>query len=430
MKQKKPMNMMIFIFLLVGVFVTYIVVTGLVKGCEAGKPVLPAMTDEELKPYLDDINKNGIDPVEYINGLFAAHDVVFLGNMWFFEALQAKQQVELVIKLVPPLYKQGVAAVGIINVLARDQEEIDRILTAPDFDEKAVVKLLFDRAVIGGSQEYVDLFRAVWNVNKDRPVRARPMRILGLSPEVHFENMRGVQEKKDKTEDPEIYKKIFGDRLVDDFILDIIDKQVVEVKARALIFLPQENCIIRYISQSMVKRYQELGFTYKGAAAYQLHQKMGERCVSVFLHTPWWVFRGANPFPDYPAEGLFDVVMNNIPSGTAERAVSLASGPFGDIELKKPYWLSINFYLDPGENLRLKDLCDAYIILGPLANYTDVTPIKGFINESNFKAAADRAPWAPPESDNKGQAYTPDKMNEMLDLYPNFFTQMMDIFKE
>ncbi len=433
MQQKKPMNMMVFVLLLVGVFVTYIVVTGLVKGCEAGKPVLPSMTDEQLKPYLDDLNKNGSDPVDYINGLFAEHDVVFLGNMWFFEALQPKRQVELVIRLVPLLYKQGVTAVGIINVLARDQETIDKIVTARDFDEKAVPKLLFDRAVIGGAQEYVDLFRAVWNVNKKRPARTRPMRILGLSPEMHFEYMREIKEKQD-TEDPGIYKKIFGDRLVDDFMLEIIDKQVVRSKAKALFFLPQENCIIRYISRAMVKRYQELGFDYKGSTAYRLHQEIGDRCVSVFLHTPWWVLRGGNPFPDYPAEGLFDVVLKQLPSGNAERAVSLTTGTFGDILLKKSYWLNIlttDFYLDPVENLRLKDLCDGYIILGPLADYTDITPIKGFITETNFKEAVDRAPWLPPETGDKGEQFTPEKMNQLLqELYPNVFTQMMDVFKE
>jgi len=428
MQQKKPMNMMVFILLLVGVFVAYILFTGMFRGCQNNKPELPKMSAEKLEPYKQDLVQNGKEPAAYISGLFDDHDAVFLGNMLFLEALQPKQQVDLVVKLVPEIYKKGVTVVGILNLLAKDQKKIDAVVTAADFDEKQVKQLLFNRFVLGGYEEYVNLLRVVWSVNKKRSAHERPMRILGLSPEIHFEHMHEEKGLKDP-QDSVVYKKIYGDLIIDDFMLDIIKKQVIETKTKALLFLPQAYCIIRAKSPAMVTRYKKLGFDYSGSTAYQLQKLIGDRCASVFLHSPWWLNNDGRLSIEYPVDGIFDNLLRAVSSEYKQKGIGVTAGAFADVQIKKPYWLSRHFFLDPGDGLYLKDLCDGYVLLGPLSLYQDVTPIPNFITEANFQEAVDKSPWPNPESDGKGEKLTPEKMNQFLNVYSEFFNNLIGLFR-
>ncbi|MBN1796998.1 MAG: hypothetical protein JW822_00355 [Spirochaetales bacterium] len=428
-QQKKPMNMMIFVILLVGVFAAYIFSTMFLRGCQASKPTLPEISSEELEPYQQYLTQNSKTPQEYILDLFQEHDIVFLGNMVFLEVLQAKQQVDLLIELVPQLYQQGITNVAILNVLAEDQEQIDTLLTAAEFDEQAVRQLLFNRLVVGGYEEYVEIFRTAWSVNSKRPSGAEPLRIVALSPKINYEYMKEAVDM-DEPEDPELYTKVFGSRVIDDIMLEIIEREIVSGNEKAVIFAPQENCVIHFLNEAVVERFDKLGMQYTGSAAYRLHQRIGDRCFSVFLHTPWWLYRDNSLFPDYPAGGIPDLLLAKVTQEYKHRGFSLNSGPFAEIAIDKPYWFSDKYTLGNQKGILLKDLCDGYVILGSLSLYQSITLIPDFINESNFEQAKNRVPWPHSQTTEEGEELTLEKFKQILKMYTELFTGIIRFFGE
>jgi hypothetical protein len=56
--------------------------------------------------------------------------------------------------------------------------------------------------------------------------------------------------------------------------------------------------------------------------------------------------------------------------------------PFGDLTGEQ------SIYHFGYDHFRLADFCDGYIIQGPLADYRGVTPIPGFIDETNLSPCA------------------------------------------
>jgi hypothetical protein len=429
MQPKKPMNMMIFVLLLVGAFIAYIFSSMFMRGCQSYKPELLKMAQEELKPYSDYLTLHSKTPENYVLELFQKHEIVFLGDMLFFEMLQAKQHVDLVNKLLPGLYKQGVSAIAIFNVLAEDQKQIDTLLVASEFDEQAVHKLLFNRSVTGGYDEYVSLFRTVWSLNSKHTINRKPLRIIGLSPKIHYEYLQGQKQNED-AENPELYKKVFGSEIIDDFILHVIEKEIVAAKGKALIFIPQEYCFIRYFNKTQEKKYNKLGLTYKGSTAYQLYQQLGDRCVSVLLHMPWWSFKENDLLPDFPADGIFDLLLASLAPANKQNGFTITNSPFENWVIKKTYALNIDYMLQTDTQVMLKDLCDGYILLGPLSLYQNATPIPNFINEANVAEALRRGPWSNSETLAKAEKVTAEDLNKILKGFPDVFNNLTKYFSE
>jgi hypothetical protein len=428
-QKRKPMNMMVFVILLIGVFIAYILFTTLFRGCQETGPTLPEMKTEELKPFQEYLTDNSKAPQEYILDLFQEHDIVFLGTMTLLEVLQPKQQVDLLIDLIPRLYERGVRNIAILNMLAEDQEKIDALLAAQDFDEQAVKKLLFNRLVIGGYEEYVHIFRTAWTVNNKRSLSSDPLRIIALSPRINYENMEQVVDL-DAPEDPELYRKIYGNRILDDVMLEIIEREIAERNEKAVIFIPQAHCVIHLLNEAVAKQYDSRGMEYMGSVAYRLYARIGDRCVSVFLHSPWLSYKDKSLFPEFPAGGIIDLLLTKVSQEYKHRGFSVKNGPFSEIAIDKAYQFNIRYPLANQEGMLLKDLCDGYVILGPLSLYQSVTLIPDFINESNFEEALARVPWPRSQNEEEGEEITLEEFNRNLKVFPQMFNQIMMSFGE
>jgi hypothetical protein len=428
-QQKKPMNMMVFVILLIGVFIAYILFTALFRGCQETGPTLPEMETEELKPFQEHLTDNSKSPQEYILDLFQEHDIVFLGTMTLLEVLQPKQQVDLLSDLIPQLYERGVRNIAILNVLAEDQEKIDALLAAQDFDEKAVKEFLFNRLVIGGYEEYVHIFRTAWTVNNKRPLGSDPLRIIALSPRINYENMEQIEDLE-APEDPELYRKIYGNRVLDDVMLEIIEREIADLHEKAVIFIPQAHCVIHLLNEAVAKQYDNRGMEYMGSVAYRLYARIGDRCVSVFLHSPWFLSENENLSQEFPAGGIIDLLLTKVSQEYKHRGFSVKNGPFSEIAIDKAYRFNIQYPLADQEGMLLKDLCDGYVILGPLSLYQSVTLIPDFINESNFEEAMARVPWPRSQTAKEGEEITMVEFNRILKFFPEMFNGIMTSFGE
>ncbi len=138
----------------------------LLKG---GGPRRPAVAPAVIGPLLRFAESAWQPPDQYILGAFARHDVVLLG-----EFFKIRQNVQLVHDLIPKLYAAGIRNLGIEYALSDDQAAIDSLVTAPTWDEGKARALTFDWLVTWGYQEYIDLYRAAWEVNHGLPAGHLP----------------------------------------------------------------------------------------------------------------------------------------------------------------------------------------------------------------------------------------------------------------
>ena len=96
-------------------------------GCESrtSPPRLEPALQATLAAWLAD---HGQTPTDYVVGLFAGHDVVFLGELH-----RVKHDVLLVQSLFRPLYQAGVRTFAMEFARREDQSRIDSLLAAPEW---------------------------------------------------------------------------------------------------------------------------------------------------------------------------------------------------------------------------------------------------------------------------------------------------------
>ena len=86
----------------------------------------------------------------------------------------------------------------------------------------------------------------------------------------------------------------------------------------------------------------------------------------------------------YPAGGVIDVLM--LEEGPRPVGFDLAEGPFGEIPAED------SVYRHGYEEFNLADFCDGWIYTKPISKYEGVTPVPGWVNESNLERVRAQSP--------------------------------------
>ena len=112
-----------------------------------------------------------MEPKEYIVSLFdSGADIVLLA-----EDHGVRENLEFVRSLLPELYRHGVYMLGMEFGASEDQEVLDSLLTAPEYDERLARELMYRYNCAWAIKEYTDLYHAAWSLSTGC-VRQRPCR--------------------------------------------------------------------------------------------------------------------------------------------------------------------------------------------------------------------------------------------------------------
>jgi hypothetical protein len=336
-------------------------------------PYLRGDTLEEITTYF---TANYQSPEEYLAGKFRNHSLVFLGEFG-----RVQQQVDVVNRAIPVLYKQGVTTMGIEFALYEDTPRIDKILTAPSFDEAAVQEVLFNRMVLWGFKEYVELFRTAWKVNSERGDGEAPFRIVGLSVPVSWEYL--VDERDMKK--PEVIAQVYDQGIPDVFMAETIIREFVQKDVKALIYVSLQHAFTKFIVTEYAKSARDIGLADDRRAGNIVFDRIGEKAATVIFHAPWPDNR-AQTLVTHPVEGALDKLMEEIPEEMYFAGFDTNGTPFGELDSER------NDFAKGHEDLIFGDICDGYIITGPIAGYEPVGQIPGFVDEKNLAEAILRFP--------------------------------------
>ncbi|MFQ6113848.1 MAG: ChaN family lipoprotein [bacterium] len=338
---------------------------------------LPQIDDglkEELSEYLIQHYQS---PGDYIVSKFKDHDIVFVG-----EYHRIKQNVELIQNIIPRLYENGVYNLGMEFACYADQQKIDSLITAQVYNEAVAREILFNNFVFWGYQEYADIFRAAWRLNRQLPEGPRRFRVVGLNATADWSHVKTEEDR----DNPAVMKKVWSNGYSDEIMGKTVLKEFVEKGEKALIFSGSHHAFTEYkqpIYDEENKKFVRFVEDRMGNLVYNV---IGKRAITIFLHSPWVNENGYSKPYVYPVDGVIDALMPTL--GPQYRCVGFDTkgGPFGSLQG------TTTLYKYGYDNFVLGNFCDGYIYQCPLSEYEGVTPIDGFVNMGNIAKAKAQSP--------------------------------------
>ena len=113
-------------------------------------------------------------PIEHLVDVATQHQIVLLGDQ-----RGVAQHVRLLAEAVPELHRAGVGALVWEFTNSRRQDDVDALLSAPEWDRRTALALFVDLMGIGfGYEEYVEVLEAIWRHNRSLPEDWPPFRLV------------------------------------------------------------------------------------------------------------------------------------------------------------------------------------------------------------------------------------------------------------
>jgi hypothetical protein len=328
------------------------------SGASAAAPGEP-----QLAAYLAE---HGKSPEDYVISKFATHQLVFLG-----EFHRIRHDVELVQRLIPRLYEAGIHNLGIEFGAEELQADADRLVTADVYDPVLARQLMFRWSPIWGYHEYIELYRAAWEVNHSRPKGAAPFRIVSLGYHADFSQLQSQRTL-------EAMRKVFSRGDPDDFMADVIKRSFLDKNEKALIYSGKHHAFTRYRLPMYNPKTKQV-MTRLVRMGNLVYRQAPDKVFLILLHAPIDSLSQTSK-RIRPGSGLIDDVLETRFSGR-RFGFDIVGSPFGDLPDPDSY------YSGGDAGFALRDWCDGYIYTKPLRKYEDVSVEPNFITEANLKEA-------------------------------------------
>ena len=270
---------------------------------------------------------------------------------------------------------------GIEYALSEDQKDIDALVSAPSWDESKARAITFDWLVTWGYQEYIDLYKAAWQVNHGLPAGAKPFRVVGLNVRQHWENLKSDKDMND----PVVVARIFSEGVPDAHMAEVIDRELVQKHEKALVYCGTQHIFTRYRSTEYEKNAAEMKLPETRRAGNIVYAEIGARAFCISLHAPW-PDRTQRSRMAYPAGGAIDALIDALPPDMKNGGWNTGGTPLGALPVKT------SDYAIGSPGLTLSGLFDGYVIQGPISQYATVTPIKDFVRPEDAARASREYP--------------------------------------
>jgi hypothetical protein len=347
-------------------------------------------------------------PEDYVISKFTDHDIVFLG-----ERHRLKHDVALVRSLIPRLHEIGIYDLGIEFARFVDQPRIDSLITADVYDEALARQLEFDQWPWWGFQDYIDIYKAAWETNQNRPEGTPPFRVIGLGARSDFSYWQTPEDRENR----ELNEKVWPDGDGDEYMAAVAIHEILDAGHKALIYSGCNHGYTRYKQTVYDLEKDTLVRLIDDRMGNLVFAKAGDRCFNIFLHSPWPSQNGWE-HSVLPADGLVDSLIARLPDTLQRAGFDVIGTAFGDLPGANSYWK----YGYP--DFKLADFCDGYIIQGPMTSYEGVSVAKGFFDEHNRLAAI--AQIANPDPQVKDTSRTVDNLMGSL----TNDTKIQEIFEQ
>lgn len=329
------------------------------------------LSESELQVYINHLNSSTSKPLEFVSEKFKQYDVVLIGEQHY-----RQQDILFLQELIPYLYKSnGVRIIGWEFGPSNAQAEVDSLVTAQSFDRRKAIDILKRFAYYWNFEEYLDVFRVVWELNQQLPSNAEPIRFLQLGSD--------YVPRRLFSPDPEVRRKEVEQFYYDKKIAEIIEQEAIQKNKKALVYTGLHHVFTKY-RQPRVFFQRRTGEDRRGGNF--LYDKYPQQVYLITLHVPvmhrWILLNQILPAiaPDankmyYPFKGIIDQVYARYQKPLA---FDTRQSPFGKIKDNYSY-----YSFDCLGGVRLQKFCDGYIMLCSFDEIKPVCSIEDWIISEN-----------------------------------------------
>jgi hypothetical protein len=272
-------------------------------------------------------------------------------------------------------------------------------VTGETYDEELVLDLFRDYGEIWGYQEYMDILRAVWQVNHTLPPKAEKFIVIGLDSDWDINVLRTG---RSLWRLPGVIQRMIAR---DKFMAKVLDWKVLKKGQKALVHIGGHHDFTRY-RQPIVKN-GKLVREIPPRFGCILYEKYKDKIFQIMLHrrhsSPKIIITDeAKSQP--PLIGFLEDVLaknGNVPVG-----FDVEGTPFAPLRDSKNYLFAYQNYVV------FSDIAQGYIFLKPLKKLNLVSWAIGFVNKENFEQLEDFL-WRRGQIQ-KNECQTPEELNERM----------------
>jgi hypothetical protein len=310
------------------------------------------------------IREKATRPADYIIEKFKKYDVVLLGEHHLI-----KQNLVFFQNLVPELYKNGIFNIGMEFGASEVQGKLDSLVNAETYNESLAREIMYAYNVAWGYQEYLDVYKAAWKLNRSLPNGSKKFRILNLSYLFNWNEFTGQRTI-------ESMQAVFKKGTVDKYRAERIEEEVLRNGEKIVALVGTPHAYTRYGSPYFKYNGDDFCDYDHDWLGCRLYRKYPDRVFNILLHQAFTKMDSGNYLLISPAQGAMERLMKV--NGNKPLGFDLAGTPIGNLPDSSIHSMCYR-------NFTLGQLFDGYIFLEPLSELEGCTVIEGFVNEGNIE---------------------------------------------
>ena len=307
--------------------------------------------ETDLKAYLEE---NWKSPENYLIDKFNNYDYILVG-----EFHRIKHDVDFVKGLIPKLYENGIYNLAIEFGSFKQQHLLDSLLNLPNFNRKLAREIYYKTDPTWNLKEYIDIYEEAWKLNSTLSNNDRKFRVINLND--------GYIPCGDS-------EKLWYDVDYDKYMADIILKEIVEKKEKALIYLGLNHSVTKYKFPIYDSKKDSLK-GYGKRTGNLIYDVVKDKSFTISLHCPWEYSENKGKLV-LPVHGKIDSVMDYFENKRI--GFDLKNNPFGRLTS------SNSFYKFGQDNFQLENLFDGYIYQKRFMDSEPMTLEENYFTEDNI----------------------------------------------
>jgi hypothetical protein len=329
---------------------------------------MPAVPETQKTELVTHLTENWASPEDYVISKFTDRDIVFLGGYSV-----VKHDVELVQSLIPRLYAAGVLDLGIAFGASENQDTVDYLINAPEYDQALARWIVFQERPFWALIEYEDIYRQAWTLNHSLLPGAPRFRIVNL-------NYRERWDLATESMAPADSQRVWDKGLEGEFMARRVLDECVKKGRKALIFSGWRNAFTRYRWPLIDSKTGEFAGYRPKDMGNIVSDSIPSRVFFINMHWPWPQRRQVDGFfSSYPVGGVIDAVMREFDS--ARVGFDVVGSPFATlVDSTAQFAVGYNPFV-------LADFCDGYIYQKKISAYEVCTVDTLFVRPDNFEEA-------------------------------------------
>lgn len=330
--------------------------------------------------YVRWLEQNGASPIDYAMRVAAQHQLTLFG-----EVHEKREALQFLNAVIPDLYRRaGVTCVAMEVCLAKDNAQIQRLITGKEFDHELALTLARHQPFgIWGFKGYWDVFETVWRVNQGLKPDQPKMRVIGLDSPMDMPSVAMLGLEKNAASDCPLWEKLRVVRLLpalprvlmrDAMFVDRIENQIIRRGEKGIVWIGGEHAAID--SRQAVGPHQAVA-----RMGFMLHAKYGNKIGQVRFHGPDIPAKYIDPNYRGPGPAMANF-LERIMAQRNNQAVGfdVIGSPFETIRDGG----SMEYHFQP--RLGLGDIASGYVFLCPWRQYHECDWLAHYVSPEMFVA--------------------------------------------